>query len=213
MASKIRELNDIVKTQTETVRTLRLEKKAAREALVAFYNGVVKYKPEYAANATIVEDATLDDIKSEDLATARMETLIMKLARSFQTVITSLDQNRSEVKAMYTELDINVGAAIDEWNKTQAEDRADQKAETFRKDTVSHASIPRPQTPEILVPPTAHISSGPSPPSPPDSTYESHTGKEQAGKQKTTAKPLSDVLSSKTATPMPKNVPAGNKRK
>jgi hypothetical protein len=167
MASKIKELKDTVVHQTEVVKTLRTDQIAVREVVHELYRMLVKYKPEFIGDKTMLESADTLDVKGEDITSRPTPELIRRIGVAFGSVTQSLSAVRNEVREVYRELDGDVDAALQEWQEIQIGAKHDKKAETFRSDIMEKASQERPQTPELgrtVVPAVG----GTLPPTPPD---------------------------------------------
>jgi len=201
MASKIRELRDTIVQQNEMVVTLRDDKKKMRESVVQFYSALAKYKPEFLAGQTAVEDGEYPDIRGEDLSSLQGPDLLMKAANVFKAVVMALAANRDEVRSIYKELDEDINGALDKWHQITIQDRHEKKAETFRSDIVSEASRKRPETPDVV----AHHgagSRGPAlPPTPPDTAGKKTPQPVTVDKQKSGTSTLGSLLSPTSAKP------------
>jgi hypothetical protein len=202
MASKIQALKDTVVQQNSVVVQLRKDKQDTHEALNGLVTSLVKYKPQFTAQATIVEDTQYPDIRNEDLINLSKPELLRKVTAVIMAVAQSLEASRNEIRSIYRELDTDVDDALSTWQTLAAQENKDKKAEFFRETTVKQASVPRAATPEAPMaavnPPASTTPTRPAPILTPATTPPQEKG---ASKKSSTTRTLADVLSPKASTP------------
>jgi len=196
MAAKIHEFKETISAQNQMIITLRAERQSTRDTLTNLVTSLVKYKPTFTTQATMVETGAYPDIKSEDMMTKDPSDNLRAIAAVFKTIVSSLEENRQELRAIYKELDAEVEDVMNQWQQIKAQDDRDAKLRLFREDTVAKASVPRaptPETPVVAGASTNGISSSRS--TPLDTTNTSKRGQEGSGKKASGSKTLESVLS------------------
>lgn len=203
MAYRIKELKDAVEQQSQMIITLRNEKVQTKDAINQLYGIMVKVRPEYHANATSAEtESTFPDMRHEDLARHNNAALLKNLTQAFQAVMTGLMENREELHSVYKELDHDVSAAMDEWNRVKAQDDLEKKRGAFREGLNSATSTGRAPTPDLSTPPRpAGISDLPRGDITPDSANKGLAREEKTGKSKGGTGTLEAVLGSPPTSP------------
>lgn len=190
MSAQIRALKESLVEQNEMIKTLRSDRQIVRDTIQSLYTALVRYKVEYDTNSTAIESGTYPTLSGEDMTKYQVHELLKKVGEAFSVVTESLNENRAEVRSMYKELDQDVSAALSEWESIRLQDRADQKAVTFRNNLAATASRPRTSTPEPVVPTSTGAHGTASLPSPPDS----------AGKKEKSERPLEPIKTDKSKT-------------
>jgi len=200
MASRIRDLKNQRDQQTEYIKSANLAKKQLWSEISSIYQTAVKYKSEFKASATGIETDEFPDIRNEDLANLQSHDIVKKFGHVFKVMAQSLNENRSEIRAMYKELDDDLENSTSEWDAIRMQDANEKKSEVFRSNLVTTASAARSQTPD-LVASKPRDDFGPAlPPTPP-----SAPGKKEpiqsnsAGKQKGATTTLENMFTSSGA--------------
>lgn len=150
MAGRIQELKIALQEQNELIKTLRANKDGNKKAITTLYTPLVRYKEEYISGRVAAEESgQYPDVRMEDLHQNSPDELIQKVGRAFIAVCRSLSEVRSENREIYSELDISVTSALDEWKMIRSSEDNDKRAKAFREDLFVNAAPVRPTTPPL----------------------------------------------------------------
>lgn len=184
--SKIREFKDTIVQQNEMIKSEKQARMLMWDGVKAMYSAMIRYKPEFATNATGIETSSYPDVRAEDLARLQPKEVIQRMSEVLTTLTTVLQENRQELAAVYGEIDGDIDRAMEEFQSLKIQQGNEKKGEVFRSNLVAANSTTRASTPD-LVAPKPRDDFGPAlPPTPP-----SAPGKKEPLQPISTGKPKS----------------------
>lgn len=183
MASRIKELKDIIVSQNTAVAAFQKDKIDTTDALKQLYTALVKYKADFTTNAVTPESSAYPDMRHEDLIALSKSELISRIGTAFGALVTSVTELRDEVRDVYKELDADADAAIDTWRQLSLVGNQKDQMHSFRANALASASSVRAQTPDPIYPTNIGVMSGQTlPPTPPASAHKSDKREEKGSK-------------------------------